>query len=142
MSEQFGICSDTVVPGPPPECPALLGHGGGGSLDPNDPQGSPDVCGCNGLTCPADKTCRVSETYCSCQPHRHNVCVEQPCSSDADCGDDVCVPTPLLFGARCFKPKCRSDAECAPGTVCVALVQLPSQAGDPVFAGVECIAPQ
>jgi hypothetical protein len=80
--------------------------------------------------------------HCSCQPHRHNICVEQPCSSDADCGDDVCVPASLVFGKRCITPKCGSDADCALGTACVALVYEASQAGDPVFKGVECQPPQ
>jgi hypothetical protein len=134
MTDEFGICGDVAFP-KPPNCPAqapepLRAH-------------EPDECGCDDLMCPADQACRTVEEFCSCGRRLHNACIEPLCVSDADCGDDVCVPTPLMFYKRCVTPQCRRDADCTerPGGACVAQIVVPNQSGDPWLKGLICAYP-
>jgi hypothetical protein len=105
---------------------------------PNDP---PDECGCDDLTCPAEQRCRAVENTCSCAPTHSNRCVDAPCETPKDCGEDVCVPSQYILGSRCFTPECRSDADCKShaGMHCVAMYGLPSQAGEVTFNGTKCV---
>lgn len=103
-----------------------------------------DECGCEGLTCPADQRCRAVENTCSCAPTHSNRCVEAPCETATDCGEDVCVPSQYILGSRCFTPECRSDADCDahPGMHCVGTYHMPQQAGEVTFAGTKCVYDQ
>lgn len=129
ITTEFGICAPANF-SEPTEC------------SPESPYGhDPDECGCNGLRCPDDQQCRVVEKYCSCAPTHSNRCVERACETPADCGEDLCIPSTWIWGPRCAKAKCKSDADCDehPGMRCVAMIELPSQAGEERFVGTQCV---
>lgn len=128
ITREFGICAPTTI-AEATECNTLptLFHD--------------DECGCEGKQCSAGRICRSIRETCSCGGNRYNGCVELPCSTDADCGDDICVPSTWLWGSRCVEPSCRSDADCKehPGMRCVAWLGDPSQAGERTFEGTACV---
>lgn len=80
---------------------------------------------CTDSDCDGGGTCRIVETigvgYCfvGTPTDPHKACVNDACSSDADCPGGFCT-VPLWAGARSCIQGCRSDAECdrRPGGVC------------------------
>jgi hypothetical protein len=127
ITSEFGLCSPATFT-EATECAVKSGS--------ND---KPDECGCDNLSCPADHLCRAEEQTCSCAPSYFNHCVERPCETPADCGQDVCVPSAWIFGSRCFTPKCRGDADCDAGMRCVVVIDSPTQAGEERFGGTQCV---
>jgi hypothetical protein len=133
ITKEFGICAPRAIP-EATECTPR---------DPSPPPGlvPEDECGCGDSQCEGDRTCRSMSQTCSCIGARYNSCVELPCKTDMDCGDDICIPSTWIWGPRCIKPTCRSDADCNehPGMRCVARLDYPTQRGEIQFHGTLCV---
>jgi len=111
---------------------------------PESKQWPPDECGCGGLACAAGQVCRSVETQCSCGPTYKNTCVASACVAPGECAaGEVCTPSRYILAgdARCFRPRCATDADCTLGPLgrCSLLIRTPLQSGQAQLTGVECV---
>jgi hypothetical protein len=138
LTAEIGVCDDPAPPATT-ECTPKE------KLDtpPFEAQ-SMDECACNGASCGEGQICHFIEATCSCPTAGHNVCVDTPCTSPADCPDGmVCRPSSYILasGERCIARSCTGDADCTDGAEhgrCMLSLKVPSQAGEVHIDSIRC----